>query len=321
MKKNERREVVEIMVTTIKKTFCCFLLAVFVLIFIPQLVSAAEPGSMRYTISVAKFENRSGWSGRWDIGDAWGMVLTDILNQTERFTVLGETDMRRDAINEQNLANSGRTVQGAKTPIYGQMTPAQILIKGAITHVQDTSSNMGGISFDGILLGGRKSTSEVNVTMYMVDTSTGQVIASISVVGKSDRSGVILGYSGAGWSGGYGNFQKSNLNKAIESAVSQGVQWMITQLPKISWYGTVIMNEDGNIYINRGLREGVKSGQIFSVGKVNIIRDPDTGEVLDESVQEIGRIQVVTIKDRITICQVISGNTDAMTKGMRVQLP
>ena len=39
-------------------------------------------------ITVSKFENRAGWHGQWDIGDAWGTVLTDMLNQSGKFIVL-----------------------------------------------------------------------------------------------------------------------------------------------------------------------------------------------------------------------------------------
>ena len=29
-------------------------------------------GNLRYSIMVSKFENKANWSGRWDLGDAWG---------------------------------------------------------------------------------------------------------------------------------------------------------------------------------------------------------------------------------------------------------
>ncbi|MDP2933101.1 MAG: hypothetical protein Q8N81_03125, partial [bacterium] len=29
-------------------------------------------GNLRYTISVSKFQNKSGWSGQWDVGDGFG---------------------------------------------------------------------------------------------------------------------------------------------------------------------------------------------------------------------------------------------------------
>ena len=74
-------------------------------------------GGLRYSITVTKFENQSGWHGQWDLGHTWDTVLTDMLNQTGRFIVLGESDMRGAALAEQDLGASGRTAGGAKTPV------------------------------------------------------------------------------------------------------------------------------------------------------------------------------------------------------------
>lgn len=307
-----------------KVGFLVVLLFLATAILHPMAVSAAaaDTGGLRYTISVVKFENRAGWHGQWDIGDAWGMIMTDILNQTGKFIVLAEKDMRQEAMLEQDFAASGRTAQGDKTPRTGQMTPAQLLVKGAITHVQDKKSGTGGlIGIGPVAIGGSSSTSEVNVTMYIVDSTTGQVLASTSVVGKSNSSSTVVGYSGNGWYGGVGGFKNDNMGKAVENAVSQGVQWLIGQLPKIQWKGSVVMIRDGRVYINRGFREGVKQDQQFIVGSSEVIRDPGTGEVLDETVTEIARIQVASLKEKISICDVVSGNAESIEKGMTVQLP
>ena len=136
----------------------------------------AAGGNLRYSITVSKFENQAGWHGQWDIGDAWGSVMTDALQASGRFIVLGEGDMRKEAMNEQDLGASGRTAGGGKTPAIGQMTPAQLLVKGAITHVQDsTTGGEGGIGFRGIRIGGSKDAGEINATVYVVDSRTGQV--------------------------------------------------------------------------------------------------------------------------------------------------
>jgi curli biogenesis system outer membrane secretion channel CsgG len=289
------------------------------LVTVPQQVQAADTGTggLRYSVTVTKFENRANWRGQYELGDAWGAIMTDILNQSGRFIVLGETDMRQAAMNEQDLANTG----GSRAPVSGQMTPAQLLVKGVITHVQETGSSGGGIAIGGIAIGGGNSTSEINVTMYMVDSTTGQVLASTSVVGKSSSSGIGLGYYGYGGGGTYSNFTKSNMGKAVENAVDLGTQWMIAQLPKVPWQGQVVLVKDNNIYINRGSREGVSTGMNFVVGTTDIIRDPGTGEVLDESMNAVARLQVDTVKEKVSICEVVSGNAGAITNGMAVQLP
>lgn len=298
------------------------ILMLAVLISIPQQTAEAadSSGGLRYTVTVTKFENKSNWAGQWALGEAWGEIMTDILHQSGRFIVLGETDMRYEAMNEQDFAASGRTVQGPKTPVTGQMTPAQILVKGVITHAQDTSGSDGGVSIGGFSVGGSKAAAQINVTMYMVDSTTGQVLASTSVVGKSNASGGRFRYSNSNYAFGGGGHKKDNMGKAVESAVTQGAEWMIQQLPNVPWSGSVVMVRDGKVYVNRGLREGVKNGQTFILGYSEIIRDPGTGEVLEEIVHERARIQVSSAREKLSVCDVISGNTN-IEVGMKISLP
>ncbi len=279
-------------------------------------------GGLRYSITVSKFENKAGWSGQWDIGDAWGAVMTDALQGSGKFIVLGEKDMRGEAMLEQDLATAGRTAGGKKTPKTGQMTPAQLLVKGDITHVQSsTSGGGGGINFKGIRLGGDKDTAEINATIYIVDSQTGQVKASTKVVGKAGRKGIGVGYYGSGLgglTGDFDGFKKDNVGKACEDAVSQAVTFLIKQLDSIPWEGSVVSASAGKIIINRGSREGVAVGQSFIVGKLEVTTDPDSGETLDSSVSKVGAIKVKTVKEKISICEATEGG-DKIEAKMSVQ--
>ncbi|MGZ7078589.1 MAG: CsgG/HfaB family protein [Thermoanaerobaculia bacterium] len=300
------------------KKFNVFL-ALVCLVFVTTSAFADATGGLRYSITVSKFDNAAGWSGRFDIGDAWGTVLTDLLNQTGKFIVLGEKDMRREALDEQDFAASGRTAGGKKAPVTGQMTPAQLLVKGKITHVQDnTSGGGGGISLHGIRVGGGGGTGEVNATIYIVDSTTGQVLASKSVVGVAGRKSLGIGYSGAGFSGDVAGFKNDNVGKAVESACGEAVKFLTEQLPKIPWSGSVVQVAGGKVYINRGTREGVSVGQNFIVGNSEIIRDPDSGEVLDTTVTEVARLEVTEAKEKLSIAKVTKGNATSVRKGMGV---
>ncbi|HSL16324.1 MAG TPA: CsgG/HfaB family protein [Methylomirabilota bacterium] len=292
------------------------------------LVAAAVPvvaedaaGGLRYSITVTKFENQAGWHGRWDIGDAWGTVLTDMLNQTGSFIVLGETDMRAAALDEQDFASSGRTAGGAKAPVTGQMTPAQLLVKGAITHVQDTTAaGGGGVRIKGFNIGGKGGKGEINATIYVVDSTTGMVLASTNVVGESKRKGANLGYSTGSWGAAFGGEKNDNVGLAVQDACAQAVDFLKAQLPNIAWTGSVVMVKDGKVYVNRGSREGVGVGRQFVVGEVEVLRDPDTGEVLDEDMTEIAALRVDEVKEKLSICSVTSGDAGAVAKGMAIHL-
>ena len=279
-------------------------------------------GGLRYSITVTNFENNSGWSGYWDLGDAWDTVLTDMLNQTGKFIVLGETDMRYAALDEQDFAASGRTAGGKKAPATGQMTPAQLLVKGAITHVQgDTGDVGGGFRIKGFRIGGRGGKGEVNATIYIVDSTTGQVVASKSVVGTHERKGMNVGYATGSWGAAFGGNKKDNVGLAVQDACAVAVAFMLEQLPNITWTGSVVLVKGDKIYVNRGSREGVTVGQTFTVGEVEVIRDPDTGEVLDESMTELARLSVDQVKEKLSIASVTSGNAASVMKGMTIHRP
>ena len=278
-------------------------------------------GNLRYSITVSKFKNEAGWHGKWDVGDGFSAIMTDALQNSGRFIVLGDKDMRGEAMAEQDLVAGGRTARGAKAAKMGRMTPAQLLVRGSITHVQSsTTGGRGGLSFKGIRVGGSGDKAEVNVTIYLVDSETGQVKASTSVVGKSGRRSLSLGYYGSklgGLGGNLAGFRKDNLGKACEDAVAQGVQFLVDQLEDVPWQGSIVLANDDKIIVNRGSREGVSVGARFLVGEIEELVDDDTGEVLDSELSQVAAIEVTRVKEKISYCVAITGN-DKIRKGMSV---
>jgi curli biogenesis system outer membrane secretion channel CsgG len=309
-----------------KRSMLSGLCLVFVLI-LPVSWAAAETtipappaGNLRYSITVTKFKNEAGWHGRWNVGDGMQTVMTNLLQESGWFIVLGDGEMRKAAMAEQDFAASGRTAQGKKTAKIGRMTPAQLLVRGSITHVQDdTGSGGGGLSFQGFRIGGSAGKAEMNVTIYLVDSETGQVKASTDVVGVSGKKGFTVGYHGGalgGLGGNLGGQEKDNVGKALEDAVGQAVLFLIQQLEGIPWEGSVVLVKGDKVIINRGSREGVTVGRQFKVGAVDELIDPDTGEVLDSEMTEVGTIKVSKIKEKISYCAPVSGS--GMQKGMSV---
>ncbi len=159
----------------------------------------------------------------------------------------------------------------------------------------------------------------MNITIYLVDSETGQVRASTDVVGVSGKRGFTVGYHGSalgGLGGNFGGQQSDNVGKAMEDAVGQAVLFLIDQLGSIAWEGSVMLVKGDKIIINRGSREGVEVGRQFKVGGVEELVDPDTGEVLDSEMTEVGIIKVTKVKEKIAYCAPVSGS--GMQKGMSV---
>ena len=279
--------------------------------------AALAEGNLRYSITVSKFENEAGWSGQWNIGDGFSTIMTDVLQQNGKFIVLGDADMRQEAMAEQDLAASGRLAGGKKAPQVGRMTPAQLLVRGSITHVQDdTTGGSGGLNFRGISVGGSKGKAEVNITIYLVDSETGQVKASQKVVGVAGRRGVGIGYSGSalgGLGGDLEGFTKDNVGKACEDAVVQCVEFLEKQLESIPWEGSVMIASADKLVINRGSREGVSAGMKFQVGSTEELVDEDTGEVLDVEITTVGTTEVTEVKEKIAYCKPVAGAAKGMS--------
>ena len=168
-------------------------------------------GSLKYSIAVAKFKNEAGWAGQWSIGDGFATIMTDALQQSGWFIVLGDQEMRGFATEEQDFAESGRAARGKKAPKIGRMTPAQLLVRGSITHVQETGGGSGGVSFRGVSLGGSRASAEVNMTIYLVDSATGRLMGSTKVTGTSRAKGVSFGYHGSGLGGLTGGMKMPGL--------------------------------------------------------------------------------------------------------------
>ncbi len=279
----------------------------------------AARGNLRYSITVSKFNNEASWSGQWDIGSGFATIMTDALQSSGKFIVLGDAEMRGAALSEQDLASSGRMAGGKKAPATGNMTPAQLLVRGSVTHVQgSTTGGGGGLNFKGIRLGGAKDNAEVNITMYLVDSRTGQVRASTKVVGKSAKRGLNVGYSGSslgGLTGAAGGHMNDNVGKACADAVAQGVTFLTQQLEKIPWQASVALAKGEKIALNRGTRDGVSLGMRFDVGEAEEVVDQDTGELIDSSLTTVGLLEVTEVKEKIAYCKALKGG-EAIAKGM-----
>ncbi|MEF9438587.1 MAG: hypothetical protein L0922_07605, partial [Candidatus Mariimomonas ferrooxydans] len=73
-------------------------------------------------------------------------------------------------------------------------------------------------------------------------------------------------------------------------------------------------------YINRGSREGVTASRSFIVGHTEELRDPDTGELLDVSMEKAGEIVIETVKEKLSIGRATAG-AGKIKKGMTIMLP
>src|SRR5262245_29206588 len=129
----------------------------------------------------------------WDVGDGLAAQLATALQQTGCFNVIDRLALA-GLLREQELALTGIAAKESAVRV-GKLAGAQILIKGEITEFEPTTSGSGmtlGLGFVkvplGVRLGGESQTSHVAMDVRLIDASTGQVLQSHRVEGKSNAA-------------------------------------------------------------------------------------------------------------------------------------
>ncbi len=281
-------------------------------------VFAGQSGGLRYTVFVEKFDNHT--EAPASLGYEWATQLTTALQESGQFIVVAQSDMQKSALDEQARGASGVTVQGKKTAVHSRMSPAQLLVKGVITHFQKDSANQGGgIDLGRFKIGAGRAKTEIRATLQMIDSTTGALVAAKNFVGIAQGRGIEIGLRNSEGSGNLSAGKKDNVHEALEKAINEVIPWMVEQLPSVPWRGSVVKVDGDRVLLNRGTREGVAVGDVFVVGESEIISDPDTGETLDEVVQERARVKVTGVNERTSTCSVVGGNGNQIVQGMGVQ--
>lgn len=202
-----------------------------------SLPARAEAQSSRPTVAVLDFDYgtvQQWWSGNWDIGKGIADMLVDELVNDGSYRLIERK--RLDAIlAEQNFSNSDRAdPSAASVAQIGKALGVKYMVVGSITKfgTEDSKKSVGGGGWGGGKFGvGRVGTSQgkatVAITARIIDTSTGEIMASARGEATSKRSGLLLGGGGGGGAGAMGgismgssDFRDTILGEATESAVT-----------------------------------------------------------------------------------------------------
>ncbi len=262
------------------------------------LASSAFGASLKKTVAVSRFENKTSWKGQVMLDDGMADQLTDALIKSGEFMVL-ERQTLGDVMAEQDLAASGRAAKSTAAQT-GKLTSAQVLIKGTITEFENKAAGSGtGIGFGGIKLANKREEAHVGLIIRLIDTTTGQVLDSQRVEGKATAGGLGVGVDIGGVDFGTEGFSKTPLGKATQIAIDNAVAYIAGKLKNVPYQGRVIKVSGDDIYINAGQRNGCAVGDtftVFSVGEALV--DPDTGEKLGSEEKKKGVIKVYDVQEK-----------------------
>ncbi len=284
-----------------------------------------EAGSLRYTVTVAELRDATGGDETSELAAVWDHLLRSLLQANPRLFVLAGDAARREAMAVQDETLSAHTAHGERGPAGGQMAVAQLLVSAAVVRLDELGKGQsGGLQLPGIgHVGRQKERVELDVAVSVVDTSTGQIVASTLVTGASVTKGwkVALRTQQHGVGAEMDTLTSGGEQAALRAAAESAAAWLAGDLPSLEWRGDVLLVENGRVYVNRGRREGVRPGITFVAGERKVLRSPDTGEVLHEAVEELARLRVTEVEERVSICDVVSGDAALLHDGHAVRLP
>jgi curli biogenesis system outer membrane secretion channel CsgG len=208
-----------------------------------MVASGSAQQNTRPTVALLDFDYGTiehWWGGNVDIGKGIGDMIVDGLVEDGSYRVIERK--RLDAIlAEQNFNASDRVDPGAKVAKIGKALGVKYLITGSITKfgTEDSKKGVGAGAFGGKFgvgsVGKSEGKANVAITARVIDTSTGEIMASAKGEGTSKRSGLMLGGAGGGGGGAAGgglNFSSSNfhdtiIGEATELAVKQVVDKLV----------------------------------------------------------------------------------------------
>ena len=252
-----------------------------------------------------------------DIGKGIADLLVDKLVTDGVYSVIERKALDK-VLAEQNFSNSDRADPASAAKI-AKVLGVDAIVIGSITQFgrDDKQTNVGGAAVGRLTgrfgVGGvskKEANAVVAVTARMVDTSTAEILASVTGRGESQRSGTgLIGAGGSGTAAAGGvvdmrstNFANSILGEAVADSVKSVAQQLEAKagaLPTrtVSIEGLVAdAAADGTIIVNVGSAAGVKVGDVLQIKRVSRkITDPATGKVLRQIEDAVGQIKVTEV--------------------------
>lgn len=273
----------------------------------------AQTAGLRKTISVDDFLAAEVVGGDVTAEGMTAMLIEALVNDG-RFIVVERSALSR-VQDEQDLAYAGATTVTTSAP-SGQLIGASAIVRGTVTQFEAAAGG-GSIGVSGIPLGGlfngragaRRQTAVLEISIRLIDTTTGQVLLSTSARGTASASAADVGVqeSWSGASAGANAFRASPLGQAGEDAIRQAVAQIANAMADVPWTAQIVEAAD-TIYVNAGQDRNVQSGlnlNVYRVGRT--LTDPTTGEVLDVELAPVGVIRIDQVRPRLSTAVLVSG--------------
>ncbi len=279
------------------------------------LPAGAQEKSGKKRVAVFVFEDKTDhhwhwWNGQ-PVGDGMADMLTTTLVKSGRYRVMERAQMDK-ILQEQGLAMSG-AVTPQTAAQAGKVLGVELAIMGSVTEFGYKKVSTGG-ALKKIGIGGSlgKRSATVAVDVRFVNTSTAEILMAESVRKEKSKADISVDTEDIRFDS-EAQFDETLVGKATREAINDIVKLLDEQAGGGAWEAKVMMLSGGDVIINAGKEGGVKAGDVYIVVRVGEeLIDPDTGESLGASEEEVGTIEVVDNnyggKGKASKCKVVSGS-------------
>jgi curli biogenesis system outer membrane secretion channel CsgG len=272
-----------------------------------------EYKGVKHAIGIADFTSREGFSMEERSMENMRAMLESALFSTNRFVIVERTNLEA-VIQEQDLQKSKRAAKADSVAQTGKLRSARYLAACTVTESSsETSGDSGGIAIKGIRLGASQSKSALVILVKLVDTTSGEIVASERIRGQAASTGMSVGATQHGWSGELGSFAKTPMGQAAQDCINKAVVFIASKMESFPVEGVVVNSSEQGIIINLGENYGITGGQKFTVRRQGeTLTDPTTGEILGNSEgATVGSIEVTGVREKVSYCKLVDGEMPA----------
>jgi curli biogenesis system outer membrane secretion channel CsgG len=272
-----------------------------------------EYRGVRHALGIVDFTTSQNLSIDETVAQNMRAMLESALFATNRFVIVERGNL--DAVaQEQDLQKGDRAAKASSVAQTGKLRSARYLAACTVTEASSsTSGDSGGIAIHGIRLGGSSAKSAIVLVVKVIDTTSGEVVASERIRGEAGKSGVNLGLSQQGWSGELSSFAETPMGQAAQDCINKAVVFIAHKMETTAVEGVIVSVSEQSIIINLGQNYGINAGQKFTVRRQGeALTDPATGEVLGNSEGAVvGTVEVTSTREKLSYCKLVDGELPA----------
>lgn len=275
--------------------------------------SSAVAAAAKPRVAVIEFKDKTSHYSWYRAGEAAQDMFVTELVKSGKYRVI-EREQLAAIMQEKGLSLSGDI--DPKTAVKaGKLLGVEYLVTGALTElgVADRGARVPGVfGMPSVRVGSQKM--DASIDARMINTTTGEIVwADTAKETTSDASVYVAGVGG-------GVEDKRKLDRVLRPVVVKLAASMGQASAPTSGLGgagdasgiagKIAKVEGGSVFLNVGAEAGIKEGDAFDVYRVgNVIKDPDTGEVLGSDETKVGRVKVTKVMGaRLSTASIVSGS-------------